>query len=147
MSLSFLYIFNFVDYLSSFIKLFIVVVCFIVFFFFLKFSLSLLGCLSCWGLRVFGFWPSQLGFAVWNVIIIIIACVYFRKTLVFRPTVLDGSDWTDTALLLSRTRSIVALDVMELSSCVGPWVINFIFPCMSLLQVSVGTHDLMIFTR
>ena len=33
MSLSFLYIFDFVDYLSSFIKLFVVVVCFIVVFF------------------------------------------------------------------------------------------------------------------
>ena len=68
MSLSFLYIFNFVAFLSSFIKLF-VVVCFL---FFLKFSLSLLGFLPCWGLRFFGFWPSQLGFAVWNAILLLL---------------------------------------------------------------------------
>ena len=73
MSLSFLYIFNFVDFLSSFIKVFVVVCLFYCcFLFFLKDSLSLLGCLPCWGFRVFGFWPSQLGFAVWNVITIII---------------------------------------------------------------------------
>ena len=40
----------------------------LLFFFFLKFSLSLLGCLPCWGLWVFGFWSSHLGFAVWSVI-------------------------------------------------------------------------------
>ena len=39
------------------------------FLFFLKFSLSLLGCLPCWGLWVFGIWLFQLGFAVWNVVI------------------------------------------------------------------------------
>ena len=42
---------------------------------FLKFSFSLLGCLPYWGLRVFGIWLSRLGFAVRNVIIIIIVIV------------------------------------------------------------------------
>ena len=41
------------------------------FFFYPIFSLSLLSCLPCWGLWVFGILLSQLGFAVWNVIIII----------------------------------------------------------------------------
>ena len=44
------------------------------FLFFLKFSHSLLGCLPCWSLQVFGIWLSQLGFAVWNVIMIIGLC-------------------------------------------------------------------------
>ena len=38
---------------------------------FIKFSLSLLGCLPCWGLWVLDVWLSQLGFAVWNIIIVI----------------------------------------------------------------------------
>ena len=53
MSLSLFLIFlYFADFLFSFIKLFIVVAWFShCFFFFLKFSLSLLGCLPCWGLQ------------------------------------------------------------------------------------------------
>ena len=68
MSLSFKYVFllTFNVVLSNFLLL---LFSFIVVFFFLKFSPSLLGCLPCWGLRVFGIWPSQLGFAVWNVIV------------------------------------------------------------------------------
>ena len=42
------------------------------FLFFLRFSLSLLSGLPCWGLQVFGVWLSQLGFAVWNAMILII---------------------------------------------------------------------------
>ena len=60
MSLSFLYIFNFVDFLSSFIKLF--VVCFIVLSFLFEVFSFLTGLSSLLGLS--GFWPSQLGFAV-----------------------------------------------------------------------------------
>ena len=45
--------------------------------FFLKFSLSLLGWLPCWGLRVFSIWLSQLGFTTWNVMMIIIIVIVF----------------------------------------------------------------------
>ena len=42
-------------------------------------------------------------------------CVCFRKTLVFRLTILDGSDWPDAVLLLSLAGSVGPLEVMELS--------------------------------
>ena len=81
MSLSFYkYIFYFVDFSLSFINLFIIAVgfhhCFL---FFLKFSLSQLGCFHSWSLWVFGIWLSHLGFAVLNVIIIVIMIAFIVK--------------------------------------------------------------------
>ena len=62
------YFFYSVDFFFSFIKIFVVVWFYCCVLFFLKFSLSLLGCLPCWSLWLI--WLSQLGFAVQNVIII-----------------------------------------------------------------------------
>ena len=42
----------------------------------LKFSLSLLGCLPCWGLQIVVVWLSQFGLAVWNVMMIKILIIY-----------------------------------------------------------------------
>ena len=47
-------------FIQSFIYLFFAVWFYRCFLFFLKFSLSLLGCLPCWGLQVFVIWLFQL---------------------------------------------------------------------------------------
>ena len=57
-------------------------------------------------------------------------------------TVLDGSDWTDAALLTSQAGFIGALDAMELSHILlvlGPFN-YFLFACSSLLLLSVGNR-------
>ena len=51
----FLHIFNFVDFLSSFIKLFVVVVILLLFSFPSEVFSFLTGCLPYWGLQVFDF--------------------------------------------------------------------------------------------
>ena len=69
-SVFFIYFCILLTFRFNFIKLFAVVVWFYCcFLFFLKFSLTLLGCLPCRGLWVFGVWLSQFGIAVWNVMI------------------------------------------------------------------------------
>ena len=64
----FLFIFFFTLVSSNFLLLSLVLSLFS----FLSKVFSFLTGLPCWGLRVFGVWLSQLGFEVWNVIIIII---------------------------------------------------------------------------
>ena len=84
------------------------------FLFFLKFSLSLLGCLPCWGFQVFGILLPELGFAVWNVIIIKVITSYFPAS---KSSVSSNSDslipWLDVFGNVHRRCSLVFHNLFE----------------------------------